>query len=145
GAGKARGGAGGDKTQNKHRGAEGEKKGDHKLEEEARTAFHRHEIRPRPEREREQDQRHHHPRQQDRRKALLDRGAGRRQIARQCPDQVVSLHGLAPNLTDSAASPRCRATRTAPSLIFTLAAVSRMDAPSSEIARTTLCWRSGRL
>src|SRR5262249_1435796 len=79
------------------------------------------------------------------REALLDRGARRPQIARQCPDQVVGLHGLAPNLTDSAASPRCSATRTAPSLILSLAAVSRIDAPSSEIARTTLCWRSGRL
>ena len=69
----------------------------------------------------------------------LQRAFGRCAIGGQSANEVVGLHdGVFPSRCDSAPSPRWSATRTAPSLILSLVAVSRIDAPSSEIARTTL-------
>src|SRR5262249_47351115 len=123
----------------------GKRQRDSEFQVEERIMHRGHHVRPHAELGEKYQQRHRKSRQQCQRQHEADGARARCAVGGKGANELIGIHPhgslcLAARL----ASPRCNATRTAPSLIASLAAVSLIDALSTAIDCSTSRCRAGR-
>ena len=104
-----------------------------------------HDVRPDAEAREEHRHRNRRRRQQRQRQHEPDRPRAVRVVGGKGSNELIGFHAhCSRSLAVRLASPRCSATRTAPSLIANFAAVSLIDALSTAIDCSTSRWRAGK-
>src|SRR6266566_3326611 len=117
----------------------------HEFQVEKRIAHRGHHIGPDTQHREEQGNGHRRGRKQRQRQYDANRPSLVRIIGGKGTNELIGIHShCSLSLAVRAASPRCSATRTAPSLIENFAAVSLIDVLSTAIACSTSRWRAGR-
>src|SRR5580704_16424284 len=113
------------------------------LQVEERIMHRGHDVRTDAEAEKEDRKRNRRCREQRKRQHQADR-PGAVIVRGERSNELIGFHDHgSPSLAVRLASPRCSATRTAPSLIENFAAVSLIDAASTAIDCSTSRWRCG--